>query len=66
MKFPVLLEQANSRGGWASILSLSLVEVRYSVFPPRASQNSSVNGIDTVQVIIGQCAVSKHPEGSKQ
>lgn len=42
MKFPVLLEQANSLGGWDSILSLSLVEVRYSAFPPRASQNSSV------------------------
>lgn len=42
IKFPVLLEQAKRRGGWASILSLSLVEVRYSVFPPRASQNWSV------------------------
>lgn len=41
MKFPVLLEQAKSLGGWASILSLSLVDVRYSAFPPRASQNSS-------------------------
>lgn len=43
MKFPVLLEQAKSLGGWASILSRSLVEVRYSVFPPRASQNWPAN-----------------------
>lgn len=41
MKFPVLLEQAKSLGGWASILSLSLTDVRYSAFPPRAFQNSS-------------------------
>lgn len=46
-KFPVLLEQAKSRGGWASILSLSLVEVRYSVFPPRAPQNWSVTMMHT-------------------
>lgn len=47
MKFPVLLEQANSRGGWVSILSFSLVEVLYLVFPPRISQNWSVNGPNT-------------------
>lgn len=45
MKFPVLFEQAKSLGGWASILSFSLMEVRYSVFPPRAFQNSSVGHI---------------------
>lgn len=52
MKFPVLLEQANSLGGWASILSLSLVEVRYAAFPPRAFQNSSVSKTSTFQVTI--------------
>lgn len=55
MKFPVLLEQAKSLGGWASILSLSLVDVRYSVFPPRASQNWSVKTTDALQVIIVLC-----------
>lgn len=53
-KFPVLLEQAKSLGGWASILSLSLVEVRYSVFPPTASQNWPVSRTETPQrVIVG-------------
>lgn len=42
MKFPVLLEQANSLGGWASILSFRRVEVRYAALPPNASQKSSV------------------------
>lgn len=38
---PVLLEHAKSLGGWVSILLLSLSEVRYSAFPPRALQKPS-------------------------
>lgn len=67
MKFPVLLEQAKSLGGWLSILSLSLVEVRYSVFPPRASQNWSVKTTDGLQVTIVLHILGKirHQKGLK-
>lgn len=71
MKFPVLLEQANSRGGWVSILSFSLVEVLYLVFPPRISQNWSVNGPNTSLFFIFKVPLQRHlltisPPGTHQ
>ena len=42
MSLPVLLEQPNRRGGWATLLRL--LEVWYSFLPPSADQKSAVGG----------------------
>lgn len=44
MNFPVLLEQANRRGGCAIVLLSNISDVWYSIFPPRAFQKSASNG----------------------